>query len=325
MKKILFIILLLIPFMVMAEEKVEITKVEEIKKSDTVTVNHEPTYEGLKINFDLAFTELEDSISYKVTIVNNTKKDYSIENGEEFSKGNYIKYEFKYLTDKKVLKPNETIELQIDITYANQVPPSTFLEGRYTETNALTINLSHQDNPVTSNGALIAIVGLSIILFIITISLYVKSKQLLLLIIPLLFIPITIYAIEKLTIEVTTNIEIVPKTVKVAVGYGGSCNWADLSQYQEVEYIEGLTTEELLDYYGYDEMPIVEYYPRDMVECFKQKEYAVYEENPEKYNEYRNNVNACIGTYQSQVTDFSNIEPSTAGVYYVKGSCVIIR
>ncbi len=324
MKKILFIILLLIPFMVMAEEKVEITKVEEIKKSDTVTVNHEPTYEGLKINFDLAFTELEDSISYKVTIVNNTKKDYSIENGEEFSKGNYIKYEYKYLTDKKVLKPNETIELQIDITYANQVPPATFLDGRYTETNELTINLSHQDNPVTSNGALIAIVGLSVILFIVTISLYIKSKQLLLLIIPVLFIPITIYAIEKLTIEVTTNIEIVPKTVTVAVGYGGACELADHSQFQEVEYIEGLTKEELFDYYGVVEGTQVYFFPTELVECINQKEYAVYDENPEKYNEYSNNFNACMNTYAMEDIDYNNIKPSSEGVYYTHNSCFII-
>ena len=321
MKKYLLLILLLFPFMVKAEDKVEITKVEEISKSDTVTVNNKPTFEGLKINFDLAFTELEDNISYKVTIVNNTKKDYSIEDGTEFSKGNYIKYEFKYLTNKKVLKPKESIELQIDITYANQVPPSTFLTGRYTETNALTINLSHQDNPVTSNGALIAIVGLSIILFIITISLYVKSKQLLLLIIPVLFIPITIYAIEKLTIEVNTNIEIVPKTKTVAVVKTSSCSlMSSFNNVEEIELIDGLTIKDLSSEIWDDG---IRFYSNELRACVNQKEYVSYNVDAAAYNEFINNYNSCFEEYYVEEPMTSTFKTSDEGVYYFIRMCYV--
>lgn len=66
MKKITKI--LLSPIFVNAKEKVEITNIEEIEKKGEVIVLAETTYEGLTINYNISFNNLNDSIKYKVTI-----------------------------------------------------------------------------------------------------------------------------------------------------------------------------------------------------------------------------------------------------------------
>ena len=103
MKKILLLFLLFIPVLVHAE--VKITNIEEINKSDDVISKH-PSYKDLDINFDITFNKVEDFIKYKVTINNDTKKDYEINTGIEFSNKENIKYETTMPDNKSIIKAN---------------------------------------------------------------------------------------------------------------------------------------------------------------------------------------------------------------------------
>ena len=66
MKKLftLIICLLFIP-VVFAKDTVEITKVELETKSDKAVINNEPTFDGLEINCDIGFVEINDFVKYK--------------------------------------------------------------------------------------------------------------------------------------------------------------------------------------------------------------------------------------------------------------------
>ena len=63
-----------VPFIVNAAD-VEIKSITEIERTGDVEVNNEPTFDGMKINFDLAFTNVDDSVTYKVVVKNTHKSN----------------------------------------------------------------------------------------------------------------------------------------------------------------------------------------------------------------------------------------------------------
>ena len=97
MKKYLLVFLLLltilIPYNIEAKEAVEVTDIEIEEKTPGVEVISDVTYQGLKINFNVAFLNVEDFIRYKVTLKNNTDKDYEINsNTDGLNKSEFIEY-----------------------------------------------------------------------------------------------------------------------------------------------------------------------------------------------------------------------------------------
>ena len=219
MKKVLFIILLLIPFVVKAAN-VSITDVQEIEKKGQVEAKEDPTFDGLKITFNLKFVSLNDQISYDVTIKNNSQKDYEIDTGKAFSDGEYIEYNVTFDNDNKVIKAGETKHLTISLTYIKEVPADKLVDGKYTEKNDMQINLSNEEpNPLTSTGAPILLFILSLVFGFILIICYKNSKDLMYVFILLLLIPVTVLALEKLTLEVQTEIEITPSPKTVTIKY----------------------------------------------------------------------------------------------------------
>ena len=96
-KYLLFILVLLVPFFVKAESKVKITEVELVEKDDSVEVIEEPTFEGLSIDFNLKFSRPNTSVSYKIIVKNESKKDYEINDGKKYTKGDFISYSVEVL------------------------------------------------------------------------------------------------------------------------------------------------------------------------------------------------------------------------------------
>ena len=251
MKKFLFLLLLFFPFMVKAAENVKITNIEQIEKSDAVTVNHEPTYEGLKINFDFKFVNLNDYIKYKVTIKNEDTKDYEIESGVQFSEGEYIKYEFGLNGEEAVIKPNEEKEMTLLITYVTEPDPSYFVDGAYVEQNSMSIDLStndgqhnsvdpatKEDNPKTGAGNILIFITILLISGVL-LTVAIRKNDKVMLSLALLLIPISALAIEKITLDIETKIELeaVEKTFKV-VEY--DC-FNDSDKEYEFKYRNGMT------------------------------------------------------------------------------------
>ena len=99
MKKIkcLLLVILFIPFIVLAETKnVEIKNISNyVDKSDTAEELEKPSIEGLKLGFKLEFTKQDDFIKYKFIIKNNTDKDYEIDDSSTFNEKKFIRYIIK--------------------------------------------------------------------------------------------------------------------------------------------------------------------------------------------------------------------------------------
>ncbi len=223
MKKIkcLLLVILFIPFIVLAEEKnVEIKSIELVEKSDTVEELEKAKFKDLKLNFNLKFNLLNDYAKYRIIIKNNTDKDYEIDNSDTFNEKKFIKYEYLMDDNNKILKANEEASIYIKITYEKELEDSNFSNGEYIENNKVSLELVNGnevlDNPVikmvtnpnTSTGYILLVI-FAIILSLLIIILIKNKKVKMYLLIVLLIIPLSVYALEKIRLEVETSVKII--------------------------------------------------------------------------------------------------------------------
>ena len=215
------------PILVKAE--VKITGAELIKSSEGLNAEKRPTFKNLKINFDLQFKEKGDYVTYKLTLKNNTNKNYEIDTKDQYSEGEFIKYSLKFENNSLgVIKANEEKILYVTATYNKYVPYDKFKDDKYLDNKTMVIELYNkekQENPNTSMGYFILVIAIIMFtsLILVLYNKYQMDKMMnhimVLLIAFAIALPLTIYAIERLTIEINTNIEI-------------------LSNYQEVHFLE---------------------------------------------------------------------------------------
>ena len=212
MKKILFMFLLLIPFIAKAE--VKIIDVELANHTEGLEVDEHPTFEGLKLNFDVKFVNVNDFVTYKITIKNDTNKDYEIETGESYTDDEFVKYEVDYDEESAVLKAGAEKVIYISAFYNKEVPIESYVDGGYRVKKAVDITLSNdqKENPKTSVG--IAILVIAIIMFISVVVMLINKYKLDhlygLLAIALLSIPFVVIALEKISIQIEADVEIEP-------------------------------------------------------------------------------------------------------------------
>ena len=209
-RKIILLFLLFIPFIVKAEN-VSIISIKIIENNTSQETIEEPTINGLNIDFKLKFTNLNESIKYKVIITNDSDKDYDIKNETKFSDKEYIKYELLYANNATKLKAKSSQELIIIVTYNQEIPYEAFTDGYYIDNNDLSLQLVNNTvNPKTKKIGLPLIIMISIasLSFIFLIIMSIKKHSLAMLLIALLLIPITIYALETITITVKATVEI---------------------------------------------------------------------------------------------------------------------
>ena len=218
MKKLLkaMIILLtifLIPNFVKAAE-VTIENITLVEHSEFLTEKSPATANGLGVNFDLSFTEIDDYAKYKVVINNPTNTEYEIEQETDFTTSNYVQYTYSYEGDAKVLKANSKLTMYITLTYKNSVPTSELQDGKYIETNKLTVNLSNgTTNPKTADASTLVLSGLTVLLIGSLILYKVTNRKEVIgtLVVLMILIPIAVYAAEKLKINVETKITVEEK------------------------------------------------------------------------------------------------------------------
>ena len=213
MKKLLSLIFLLfIPFMVNAE--VKISDAVLVDNTEGLEVEKNPPFKGLELDINMKLNTVGEFAKYKLTIENDTKKDYEIDMGEAFSAKEYIKYEFSFVDDDNtVLKANESKDIYVLVTYNKEVPENEFVNGIYKDDNVMTINLSTEEeqvNPNTKTGY--AILATAVVLFIslllILLNKYKLDHLMVLVIAVAIALPISIYALEKITIKIQAQIEI---------------------------------------------------------------------------------------------------------------------
>ena len=217
MKKISYLLLIVLVSLfipnVNAKDEVSIESINLVDKSEQTTELSNPTKSGLKIGFDLSFSSLGDYAKYEVVINNDSNKEYEINDETKFSSSNYIEYKYEFKEKTNRIKANSKATLYITITYKNAVPNDKLTDGKYIENNEMAISLSNEDNPKTFNNYIYLFF---ILLSLIVISLLIRNmkvKSLSIIVIALLLVPTTIFALERLRIDVSTKITIEDKYV----------------------------------------------------------------------------------------------------------------
>ena len=230
---------------VYAAESVSIESVTLYEKEDTVTELSEPSIEGLKIGFDLSFTNVNDYAKYKVIINNPTDEDYEISEETNFDISDYIEYKYEFDDDKNIVNKNSKLTMYIIITYKTAVPTDELTNGKYIENNNMSISLSNESISVPDtllNTKMIPVVLIGMIACVaVFLILYKKTNKkifLKVMLIGLIIIPVGTYALEKLQINLTTRIVIEDK---YAVSYA---YWTYLNEDEVDDYKTVLTENE---------------------------------------------------------------------------------
>ena len=222
MKKILLLLaLILLPITTHAATDVEIKDLSLVSKTDNTEVIKEASHNGLKISFNLKFSELGDNAKYKFIIKNNSTKDYEIDTGTSFGDDGIIKYEFQVEGNNKVLKAKEEKTMNVIISYNKEPDPTKYQNGKYVAEDTLDINLSNDKisaNPKTANNKIIIAIIIMLVISTIAVLVYSQKQTFLPLVILLLILPVATLALEKITINVDSKVEIEePEEIEIAI------------------------------------------------------------------------------------------------------------
>jgi len=220
-KLLLLSIIFLVPFMVFAESKVEnidhsgdvyIASSELIKASDGVEEIEKPTLKNLNVKFNVKFSEVNQSIEYKLIIKNISNKDYNISTDNSFNKSDYITYNFKYDNGSDIIKAGSEEEMLVTIAYTKEVPSDKLTDGKFIEDNDMSLNLS---NEITNPSTIFQRYGVNILLILITciVAIYfLKTKNiknsLKVLLLGLILIPLATRALDTIKVAIDSHVEI---------------------------------------------------------------------------------------------------------------------
>ena len=220
-KLLLLSLIFLVPFMVFAESKVEntnhsgdvyIASSELIKLSDGVEEIEKPTLKDLNVKFNIRFSEVNQSIEYKLIIKNTSNKDYNISTDNSFNKSDYITYNFKYDDGSDIIKANSEEEMLVIITYTKEVPDNKLTDGKFIEDNAMSLNLSDE---ITNPSTILQRYGVNILLIIITCVVafyFLKTKNiknsLKVLLLGLMLIPLTARSLDSIKVTIDSHVEV---------------------------------------------------------------------------------------------------------------------
>ncbi len=232
MKKILFILLLLFPFMVKAAD-IEVKNIEQIEKSDGVSVNTDPAFTDTNLALDLSFTNINDSIKYKITIKNNTNENLEINKEAQYGKNSFIKYQITYEGKDNILKAKGEKTIYVLATYNKEIPLEEFENGIYDEQGIveLFVTNSNVQNPKTVkfvSTTIVAILLLSVILFLLF-----NAKRKDLLVITLVVIattPFIVSAVKKINFSINTKIHIADRCYRLNTEIGSFSDTEDLKE-----------------------------------------------------------------------------------------------
>ena len=202
MKKLLLALFFCLLFIsnINAKEDVYIEEVTIEENSTTAVEENTPVIDGLKIKFDVTFNNLNDFIKYKVVIVNNSNNDYEIDTSTSFKDSDYIKYDYIFNNDSKIVKRNSRSTIYINISYINLVPNDRLDNGTFVENNTFNIGLTNEENPDTGQMN-ISLIILCVLLLVLSLHrLFIRNSKneiTLVLVLCMILIPAS-YAVSKI-------------------------------------------------------------------------------------------------------------------------------
>ena len=201
-----FIVMMFVSIINVDAAGVSIKSIRLIDHTGNATELSEPKINGLNINFDMAFGTQNDSATYEVILSNPTNKEYELNTDKKFGPSNYISYTYELKDKTNRIKANSDVTLNIIIKYEHTVPADKLVNGQYVESNDLGITLLNEDNPNTFNNVLLLLIILIVLIGITLIMIKSKRKNQLIVLIALLLVPVTVFALEKLKLTVSTKI-----------------------------------------------------------------------------------------------------------------------
>ncbi len=217
-------ILLFIAFInvnVFAKEDVYIKDAQLINDSITgdVEILDDPVFDDMNLKLNIRFYDLDSSVKYKVTIKNDSDKSYKmtdkiLDNNDD----SYIKYYYSY-DNGNTINGNSTKSFYVTVKYENMVPTNILDNGNYSINKKIEVNLIKDlINPETSRNIIISIVFLLMIIS----SLYFVKKnknRVFIIIFILLLFPLSIRAINSITITMNNEIEVYNNMLRSFYGY----------------------------------------------------------------------------------------------------------
>ena len=145
MKKILFMLILLIPFLVYAEYDESKVTIESFYKSSTEGLGKEEGkafVNGTNVTFHIQFTELYDSVTYDMVIKNESGEDIELYNRSYSS--DYVDYILTSSDSDYVVKNGASKSFQLEVEYANQVPDSEADDNVYYDNKTYSLEVSNE-------------------------------------------------------------------------------------------------------------------------------------------------------------------------------------
>ena len=221
MKKFILPVLLFlmfIPFYVNAEtcdtDKITISSITMENKSDNVEELEAATVSGKNINLNLFMSNVGDTIKYKITIKNDSNEDYLFDKNSFNIESDYINYSLESSNNSNIVKKKSSKTMYLNIQYRNEVPSELLESGSYNDNKNMKVILSTGDiikNPKT--GVHFYALFLIIILIVSTLLyMFLKKKKyvkyMILLIGTAIILPVSVYALCKCEIIVSSNITI---------------------------------------------------------------------------------------------------------------------
>ena len=289
MKKISIIIILITLIFaytyVYANDTISISNIEIADISDNTIINEEPTISGLSFSMDVTFFEVNDFIKYKIEVENNSNDDLIISDDIKFNNNDYITYEYSIDGDS-IIKANSKKIMYVTATYKKEVVDSLFENDTYQNKENMQLNISNIiENPKTGHSNLVlSIISMIMILFgIYMVVKYGKKDQIMVIIICLSLIPISVFAIEKIKLTISTNIIIEKNTETFKI-----CSFTNREQCSTYRHKTNMTWGEWLESkYNYNNVNFRE----DDYICNSGKVFLVIIDNTSsiisiKYNDY---------------------------------------
>ena len=199
----LLIGLLFIPKLI-AEDTVNIKSIELEDLSVNAIENSKPEFEGLNLDFDLEFREVNNYAKYKIIIDNSTDKEYFLSNETFFSDSEYLTY--SYQTEKGI-SPNSESVVYLTISYDKEADLSKYEDKMYVEDNEAEIKLLNEDgqaatNPDTGDGTTLIILALVLALSLVWLGIINKDSVIKLSVFTLCILPLIVSASNILKLQI---------------------------------------------------------------------------------------------------------------------------
>ena len=164
MKKILiFILLLIIPFYVYAEDScsqddIQIESITLDSTQGNIEETSAPTTDNNQINLGLKANVIDDNATYKVVIKNTSDQDYTF--AKSSLSTDYLNYDISYDDDSDIVKAGESKTIYLKVHYAIKPSTENLNNGVLNENPTIAFSLSKEIdssilNPNTNDKVLI--------------------------------------------------------------------------------------------------------------------------------------------------------------------------